>query len=149
MENVRGTQGMTISGTEAVKKIWNVCRKRWLWLNAKHRYLFFHLSFALRHCHARIFLSAGVKRLAWLVFRGLNNLCAALRFNLVACRRMPGRSAGMYVAGASGGTLLQWVVLLYFSFQLFGVALLVFLGRAWALMSHVSLYDSNVFSFLQ
>ncbi len=43
--------------------------------------LFFQLL-ALDHCHARIFLIAGMKLLAWLVFRGLNNLCAALRFNL-------------------------------------------------------------------
>lgn len=89
MENVRGTQGMTISGTEAVKKILERVSAKMAVSKSKSPLLNFHW-FAFAYCHARIFLIAVVELLAWLVFRGLNNLCAALRFNLEACRRMPG-----------------------------------------------------------
>jgi hypothetical protein len=58
----------------------------------KQTLFIFQLKFALAHGHARFFSIAAVKLLAWLVSRGLNNLCAALRFFLVACRRMPSRA---------------------------------------------------------
>jgi hypothetical protein len=59
---------------------------------------------------------------------------------------------GMCVGRAVGGfvgRLFYRMVLLYLSFQLFGVALFVFLRCARALVSHVGLNYSNVFSFLQ
>jgi len=40
MENVRGTQGMTISGTEAFKKIWIVRLQKMVVSKSKHHFLF-------------------------------------------------------------------------------------------------------------
>jgi hypothetical protein len=54
-----------------------------------------------------------------------------------------GRAVGVFVGS------LDRVVLLYFCFQLFGVALFVFLCCARTFVPHVGLYHSHVFAFLQ
>jgi hypothetical protein len=64
MENVRGTQGMTISGTEAVKKIWNVCQQKMAVSKSKSPYFYFSTDLLLLTAIARIFLIAVVKLLA-------------------------------------------------------------------------------------
>jgi hypothetical protein len=59
---------MTISVTEAVKKIWNARQQKMAVSKSKSPHLYFSTDLLLLTAIARIFLIAVVKRLAWLVF---------------------------------------------------------------------------------
>jgi hypothetical protein len=72
--------------------------------------ILFSIAFATAWpIHYPFILLTGMKCLARLFARGLNNLCAALRFYLVVCRRMPRGAMASSVAGASGGSLQRVV----------------------------------------
>jgi hypothetical protein len=62
---------------------------------------YFSIEFALTHGHRAFFSITVVELLAWLVFGGLNNLCAAHRFPLWHARGYDG------MPGAGG--FVRWV----------------------------------------
>jgi len=86
MENVR--EATSVTGTNGSVK--NKTQYFNRGCGAKQKTFKRFSSVALQHCHTFILFFFSVREcLARLFARGLNNLCAAHRFFLVACRRMP------------------------------------------------------------
>jgi len=102
------TKDMTKAERKRLKKKSDVCRQGWLWAKAKPPMNIFPNGFAFDHCHARFFSIAGVQLLAWPLVGTHKQKCAAHRFYLVACRRMP--SAGRHVRWPCGRLHLRGVI---------------------------------------
>jgi hypothetical protein len=144
-------KGHDKSGTEAVEKKSDVCRQRWLWAKAKPPMNIFQTVLLLPTA-MRVFFQL----LECSFWRGLwsaltNKKCLHTASSLCHAEGWQAR-VGMCIGRAVGVfvcRLFYRVVLLYLGFQLFGVALFVFLCCARALVSHIRLYYSNVFSFFQ
>lgn len=76
-------------GTEAVKKIRNAGRQKWLCVKAKHLFIF-QLKFCFYTRPCAYFFKCCSGAFGVTCCRGHKQKVLALRFNLEACRRMPG-----------------------------------------------------------
>jgi len=109
-ENVREATSVTGTSGRVKNKIQYFNRG----CDAKQKTFKTFSSVALRHCHTYSFIFFSVREwLARLFAQGLNNLCAAHRFFLVACRRMPS-AGGLVRWRAVGWILAEWMVLVHF-----------------------------------